>query len=46
MEMEKENDSVFVGSPVKSSICKDHGVKQDNLKLFSICVESIVAQVY
>jgi hypothetical protein len=46
MEMEDENGSVFFGSPVRSSICKDQEVEQDNLKLFSISVEIIVTEVY
>jgi hypothetical protein len=44
--MEKENYSVFFGSPVRSSICKEQGVKQVNLKLFSISVEDTVTEVF
>jgi hypothetical protein len=32
--MEEKNRSVFFGSLVRGSICKDQGVKQDNLNCF------------
>jgi hypothetical protein len=46
MELKEENGSVIFASQVRSSICKDQGVEQNNLKLFSINIESTVTEVY
>jgi hypothetical protein len=45
MEMAEENRFVFFGGPPMSSVCKDQAVEQENLKLYSFTVDSIVSKV-